>query len=106
VNIRQWLRNAPEGVRLVWEPGALEKALEGSGEPENVTTGQASKILGGSRKFWERQAPEIDGAFKPNDGSWLLPLAACRAHLLRLKNQRKRGGLRGPRKAGPGTKAA
>ena len=104
MKLRDWLKAAPEGVTLSWEPGALAKALEGAGEPENVTTGQAAKLLGGSRKFWERQAPHIDGAFKPNgpDGNWLLPTAACRAHLLRLKNQRKKGELRGPRRQGPG----
>lgn len=104
MELRAWLRAAPEGVRLVWEPGALERALADSDEPENVTTGQASRLLGQSRKYWERQAPHVQGAFKPTgpDGNWLLPLVACRAHLLRQKNKRTKGGLRGPRKAGPG----
>ena len=108
MNLREWLAERPAGVRtLTLDADELAKALDDLAEPEAVSTSQASKLLGHSRKFWERQASKIDGAYKTNgDGNWCLPLAACRAHLLRLKNQQRRGGLRGPRRAGPGKAAA
>lgn len=102
-NFRQWLRQAPPGVSIVCEPAALAEALDATDEPEFVSTGQAAKRLGGGRKFWERAAREIEGAIQPAGpgGRYLLPLAGCRAHLLRINNQRrKKGGLRGPRSKG------
>lgn len=108
-DLRRWLREAPEGVSIVCTPAALARALELSDEPEHVTTGQAAKLLGGSRKFWERAAREIDGAMQPagEGGRYLLPLAGCRAHLLRLRNQKQRKrGPRGPRARRPNWKAA
>jgi hypothetical protein len=102
MNIRAWLRAAPPGISIVCEPEALARALEESDEPEYVTTGEASKRLGGSRKFWERAAPSIEGAQQPagEGGRYLLPLAGCRAHLLRRNNGRKTRGLNGPRTTG------
>jgi hypothetical protein len=101
-NLRQWLRQAPEGVQIVCTPEALAAALDASDEPEYVSTGQASKRLGGSRKFWERAAREIEGVLQPagNGGRYLLPLAGCRAHLLRHNNRQKKRGLSGPRSKG------
>lgn len=102
LSFRQWLRSAPPGVSIVCTPEALADALDATDEPEYVYTGQASDRLGGSRKFWERAAREIEGALQPagEGGRYLLPLAGCRAHLLRINNRRKRGGLRGPRSKG------
>jgi len=38
MRIVDWLRAAPPGVSLIWEPGALAKAMEGAGEPEKRVT--------------------------------------------------------------------
>lgn len=102
LNLRQWLRSAPPGVQIVCAPEALANALDASDEPEYVSTGQAAKRLGGSRKFWERAAREIEGVLQPagEGGRYLLPLAGCRAHLLRINNRRNKGRLRGPRSKG------
>lgn len=79
------------------------------GEPEEVTTGQAHRVLGRSVKFWRMacEAGAIDGAYRDSEDSpWRLPLASCRKHLLRLANKRTQG-LRGPtKKSSPPAQAA
>ena len=75
----------------------LDREGEGDG-PENVSTVQAARILGYSPRRWRVwcEAGRIAGAWQDSErGYWRLPLAACRAHLLRLNN-RQPGARRGP----------
>ena len=78
------------------------------GEPEVVTTRQASGILGFSTKFWRRMAESgaIEGAWREEGGIWRLPLAECRRHLLKRENQKKEFKPRGPQKKAKGAQAA
>lgn len=80
----------------------IKRHLEIMGEdgPENVSTVQAAKILGYSAKRWRVwcEAGKVDGAWQDTDsGYWRLPITACRAHILRLRNKpSKPGARRGP----------
>lgn len=67
----------------------LRQALEGEGDVV-VSTVEAARILGHSSEWWRRAAPEIEGAYQPeNGGPWSLPLAACRQHLAELRHRGK-----------------
>lgn len=69
---------------------AVGEAEEGDG-PEWVTTEQAATIVGRTSEWWqdEARAGHLPGAHQDGKGSpWLLPLAECRRHLLRLKASR------------------
>jgi hypothetical protein len=68
------------GVRLL-----VEDLLSGGG-PEFGDTACVSRVVGMSSDFWQDRAREgvIRGAFQRSEGGpWVLPLAECRAHLLR-----------------------
>lgn len=92
--------NIRDVVRLV------ETARVDDDGPENVSTVEASRILGYSPKRWRVwcEAGKVDGAWQDSEqGRWRLPLASCRAHLLRLAN--KSSGVRSSRR-GPWQKSA
>lgn len=67
----------------------LREVLEGEGDVE-VSTTEASELLGHSSDWWRRAAPEIPGARQDAEGGpWTLPLVACRAHLSDLRHEGK-----------------
>jgi hypothetical protein len=95
MGIRERLEGMPPGssVSVEW----VLQQLDSAGDPEEVTTRGASDRLGRSVKFWRMAAESgaVRGAYRDSEDSpWRLPLAECRAHLLRLAHKRK--GIRGP----------
>lgn len=97
-------------VTVTVSVGALRAALEQrSGGPAELTTKQASSLLGRSADFWARSAERglIVGAYRHGArGPWRLPREACMAHLRQLARgaSRERGEAasraRGPRSQG------
>ena len=65
----------------------LRELLEGEGDVV-ISTTEAAELLGHSADWWRRAAPEIDGARREVEGGpWTLPLAGCRAHLGRKRDE-------------------
>ena len=74
--------DATVSVPLAWLRARLTVTTPSG--PENVTTGQAAKILGMSAKFWRMacEAGDVPGAWQEAPkGPWTFPLAAGRAYL-------------------------
>lgn len=98
-NFEKWLDERVRDAALLPASVVKQRFVELSGgEPEVVTTRQASSLLGFSVKFWRRLAESrsIPGAWREEGGIWRLPLAECRRHLLKRQNQEKVVRLRGP----------
>lgn len=67
----------------------LRNVLEGENEVE-VSTAEASRLLGHSPEWWRRAALKVPGAYQPEGGGpWSLPLSACREHLAGLRHRGK-----------------
>ena len=47
--------------------------------PLYITTHEAARRYGWSRKYWAKLGPTIPGAF--NDAHWHLPVEGCEAHV-------------------------
>jgi hypothetical protein len=109
-DFRQIVEQSPPGTLFTREGllAVIDKAPAPDG-PENVSTVQASRLLGRSPKWWRIRCTEgvIEGAYQ-DEGRWHFPLRAARAYLARRSNAStptKRRGRRGPNKA-PTTQAA
>ena len=60
MKLRDWLKAAPEGVTLSWEPGALAKALEDQARDDTEWVGMAEavEITGRSDRFMRRKGAQ------------------------------------------------
>ncbi|MEE8551428.1 MAG: hypothetical protein V3T08_09275 [Gemmatimonadota bacterium] len=81
------LKNLSDDTPVVVTAGWLREQLEAT--PELVTTHGASKMFSFAATSWAKwcRAGEVRGAFRDANGRWRLPVAACREHVGRLKNQ-------------------